>query len=92
MKKSIQEHYDDEAKTFGKSPQSTMRDLSTRHLEVTQLEEAIKNLWGIHLTPVTPRHCGLTGQPAWRRVQAGQRPLAARAGRTACPDTGRFGD
>ena len=44
MKPSIRKHYDDQAKRFGRSPQSTMLDLGTRSLEVARLEQAIRDL------------------------------------------------
>jgi len=46
MKPSIRKHYDDQAKRFGRSPQSTMLDLGTRALEVTRLERALRDLFG----------------------------------------------
>jgi len=44
MKKSIQKHYDDQAGKFGRSPQSTMKDLSTRRLETAELTGALEHL------------------------------------------------
>lgn len=44
MKPSIREHYDDQARRFGRSPQSTMLDLGTRSLEVARLERALRAL------------------------------------------------
>jgi len=46
MKQSIQKHYDDQARRFGRSSQSTMRDLNTRHLEVARLARALEQLTG----------------------------------------------
>jgi SAM-dependent methyltransferase len=46
MKASIRKHYDEQARRFGRSPQSTMLDLGTRSLEVARLERAIRDLTG----------------------------------------------
>jgi len=46
MKQSIREHYDDQARRLGRSPQSTMRDVCTRQLELARLEWALGRLIG----------------------------------------------
>jgi SAM-dependent methyltransferase len=58
MKRSIQEHYDDQARRFGRSPQSTMKDLSTRRLEVERLERALEDLTGKQDCKVLEIGCG----------------------------------